>query len=75
MVTSFQYLERVILEADNDWPEVVRNWTAVVMNLSGARAVWKRMPIILSREGAEPWVSGIFFKAMVQEVLLFGVDT
>ena len=40
--------------ADNDWPVVVRN-------LSRARAVWKRMTRILSREGAEPRVSGFFF--------------
>ena len=30
---------------------------------------------ILRREGAEPWVYIFFFKAMVQEVLLFGLKT
>ena len=44
MVTSFQYMGKVILAADDDWPAVVRN-------LSRARAVWKRITIILSREG------------------------
>ena len=30
---------------------------------------------ILSREGAVPQVSGFFFKAVVQAVLLFGAET
>ena len=68
MVTSFRYLGRVILAADNDWPAVVRD-------LARARAVWKRMTRILSREGAEPRVSGFFFKSVVQAVLLFGAKT
>ena len=29
---------------------------------------------ILSREGAAPQVSGLFFKAVVQAVLLFGLE-
>ena len=53
---------------DDDWPSVARN-------LSLARAVWKRMTRILSREGAEPRVSVFFFKAVVQVVLLFGEET
>ena len=64
MVTSFRYLGRVILAEDDEWPAVVRN-------LSQARAVWKRMTIILSREGAEPRVPVFFFKSVVQELLLF----
>ena len=50
-------------------------WTAVVTNLSLARAVWKRMIRILSREGAEPQVSVFLFKDMVQVVLIFIPDT
>ena len=42
MVISFWYLGRVILAADKNWPEVVRN-------VSRERAVWKRMTRILSR--------------------------
>ena len=33
------------------------------------------MTIILSREGAEPLVSGFFFKSVVQAVLLFVSET
>ena len=53
MVTSFQYLGRVILTADDNWPEVVQN-------MAKTREVWRRMTRILSKEGAEPWVSGVF---------------
>ena len=58
----------MISAADDDWTEVIRN-------LSRVRAVWKRITIILSREGEEPRVSGFFFKAVVQAVLLFGSKT
>ena len=33
------------------------------------------MPRILSREGATPRVSGLFFKAVIQVVLLLGAET
>ena len=46
MVTSFLYLRWVTLVTDYDCPAVVRN-------LSQVRAVWKRVTIILIREGAE----------------------
>ena len=68
MVTSFRYLGRVISAADDDWPAVVRN-------LYRARAVWRRMTCILSRERAAPRVSGFFLMATVQAVLLFGSET
>ena len=49
-------------------------WLVVVRNLSQARAVWKRMAQIFSREGAAPQVSGFFFKDVVQAVLLLGSE-
>ena len=57
MVTYFKYLGRVILEADEDWPVVVKK-------LSLARKVWSRMSYILSREGAVPRVYCLFFQAL-----------
>ena len=33
------------------------------------------MARIMGRESAIPWVLGIFFKMVVQEVLLFGSET
>ena len=67
MVTSFKYLGRVILEMEDNWPEVVRK-------LAQAKTVWSRMLRILSREGATPRMSGFFFKAVIQAVLLFGAE-
>ena len=37
--------------------------------------MWKRITRTLIREGEEPRVSGLFFKSVVQGVLLFGLDT
>ena len=66
MATSFKYLGRLISTKDNNWPEVVKNF-------SQARKVCSRMSRILSREGAAPRVSGLFFKAVVQAVLIYGL--
>ena len=51
------------------------DWTEVIRNLTKARVVWRKMLSILSREGERPRVSGIFFKDVVQSVLLFGAET
>ena len=64
MVTYFKYPGRVVSATDDDLPAVVRN-------LAQAKTVWRRMLHILSREGATPRVSGFFFKAVIQAVLLF----
>ena len=53
---------------DDDWP-------AVAGNLAKARKSWGRLQGILRREGATPRISGNFFKAVVQQVLLFGAET
>ena len=68
MVPFLKYLGRVLSAADDDWPEVIRK-------LTKPRAVWRRMSRILSREGVGLQVSGFLFKAVVQSVLLFGVET
>ena len=47
----------------------------MVRNLSQAKTVWRRMSHILSREGVKPRVKGLFFKAVIQAVLLFIVET
>ena len=39
------------------------------------RKSWGRLQGILRREGATPRISGNFFKAVVQQVLLFGAET
>ena len=50
---------------DDDWP-------SVVVNLKGARDSWARLKRILGQEEANMRVSGMFFKVVVQAVLLFG---
>ena len=47
------------------------DWRAVAGNLAKARKIWGRLQGILSREGATKRVSGNFFKAVVQQVLMF----
>ena len=68
MVKSFRYLGRVMLATDD-------HWKTVVWNLTKARAMWRRMTRILSREEERPRVSGFFFKSVSQSVLLFGTET
>ena len=66
-VPSFKYLGRILTAGDDDWP-------AVAGNLGKARKRWGRPKRILSREGADKRVLGIFFKLVVQQVLLFGAE-
>ena len=63
-VTFFKYLGQVLTAKDDEWTEVVGN-------LSKAQKSLARMERIMVREGANPRVSGMFFKAVVQAVLLF----
>ena len=67
-VTSFKYMGRVLAMAVDDCPEVVGN-------LRKARKSWEQADMILGREGDNPRVSGMFFKAVVHAVLLFGSET
>jgi hypothetical protein len=67
-VDCFRYLGRPIVADGNDWP-------AVVYNINRARARWTQVSRVLSRQGADPKVSGYFYKAVVQSVLLYGCET
>ena len=67
-VSTFKYLVRVMTAGDENWP-------AVAGNLVKAQKTWGRMLRIISQEGSDKRVSGNFFKAVVQAVLLFGVET
>ena len=51
------------------------DWVEVVGNPRKARKSWERLSRILGQEGGNPWVSGMLFKAVVQEVLIFGSET
>ena len=63
----FKYLGKVLTKGENDWPEVVGN-------LKKARKSWAWLMRILGREGANPRVSGMFFKWVVHVVFLFGSE-
>ena len=67
-VTAFKYLGQVMTAGDDDWP-------AVVENLHKAWKSWGQLSRVFSREGADPKVSGHFFKAVTPAELLFGAET
>ena len=67
-VHEFRYLGRILTERDSDMPALYRN-------LTRARQRWAQLSRLLVREGATPRVSGNFYKAIVQSVLLFGSET
>ena len=66
-VTTFRYLGRVLKAGDYDW-------LTVVCKLGKARKSWGRLSQILSREEADPKVSGNFYKAVEHAVLLFKAE-
>ena len=49
--------------------------TAVAGSFRNARKSWTRTTRILGREGADSWISSLFFKLVVQAVFLFGLET
>ena len=57
-VTAFKYLGRVIKEGDEDWPSV----TGILQKVKKG---WWQMLRVFSQEGADPKVSGHFFKTVV----------
>jgi len=44
-------------------------------NLRRARCKWHKLSHLLHGEGAHPWIFGMFHKAVVQTVLLFGCES
>lgn len=67
-VETFKYLGRPLSSSDDDYPAVVRN-------LKKARGSWARLSRVLTREGATASCSGMFYKSIVQSVLLYGCET
>ena len=67
-VEVFKYLGRLI-PFDDDDTQAVRG------NLAKARRVWARNSRALRAENASARVCGMFYKATVQSVLLFGSKT
>ena len=50
-------------------------WPVVVGNLKKARKSWARLPRTLGMEGGNTRVSGMFFKAVVQVIIIFWAET
>ena len=67
-VEVFKYLGRLLASDDND-SQAMRS------NLKKARRCWSRISRVLRAENAEPRVCGMFYKATVQAILLFGSET
>jgi len=67
-VDTFKYLGRPLASTDDDWP-------AIHSNLAKARKRWGMIRRVLVREGADARVSGYFYKAVVQSVVLYGSET
>jgi hypothetical protein len=66
-VEVFKYLGR-LLAYDNNDAQAVRG------NLKKVRAVWSRLSCTIRSENASPHACGIFYKATVQSILLFGSE-
>ena len=67
-VEVFKYLGRLLAYDDND-SQAMRS------NLKKARKSWAQVSRVLRAENAAPKVCGVFYKATVQAVLLFGSET
>ena len=67
-VAVFKYWGKLLAYDDEDTH-------AVRGNLTKARRVWARISRFLMTENASPRVCGMFYKATVQSVLLFGRET
>ena len=62
-----QTLGKMFSSSDEDWPEVEQN-------IQMLRGKWGLLVKILGREGADRRMTGRFYVAVVQAVLLFGSD-
>ena len=67
-VEVFKYLGRLLSYDDDDAQ-------ATLGNLRKACKCWARISKVLRAENASPRVSGMFYRATVQAVLLFGSET
>jgi hypothetical protein len=67
-VEVFEYLGRLLAYDDND-TQAVRG------NLKKAHSIWVRLSRTIRAEHASPCACGVFYKATVQSILLFGSET
>jgi hypothetical protein len=67
-VPQFCYLGRMIANNNSDWP-------ALHKNLRKAKTKWALISRPLLNTGVAPKFVGMFYKAIVQAVLLYGCET
>jgi len=67
-VDAFKYLGQWMTADDTDD-------CAVQENITKARAHWGQLCRLLTCQGASRWVMGLFYKATIQAVLLYGAET
>jgi hypothetical protein len=67
-VSTFSYTGRQVTSIDDDWP-------ALYPNLKKTRENWGQLLRVLIHEGANRRISGKFYKAVVQSVLICHSET
>ena len=63
-VSSFKCLGIIMLVLDYGWPVLVRN----------PRKARKKWELVMGREGVDPRMSVLFYIAVVQVVLIYGLE-
>ena len=67
-VSTFKYLDCVLSENDNDLP-------VFLQIIQKAWQQWGQIALLLSCDGASICTMGYFYKAVVQAILLYGLET
>ena len=67
-VDEFEYLGRFLRYDSTDMRTVRKN-------LMKARKTWARLRNVLRGEFADPKTCGMFYKAVIQQILLYGCET
>ena len=67
-VDTFRYLGRMISHTNSDWPAVFRQ-------LTRARQRWAMLVRAIAHDQVPAKAAGMFYKAIVQSVLLYGSET
>ena len=67
-MTTLRYLGRPLDQMDDDFLDVRRK-------IMRARSVWGMLGTLLQLEGADPRVEEMFYRAVVQVILLYGLES
>ena len=67
-VPTLRYLRQPLDQGDDDWP-------AVQQNIMRTSSVWGKLGTLILWEVADPKVLESFYRALMQEILLYGSET